>query len=391
MPSDQYKRIEQLLEKYRDKSISYEEYLELFEYIGNKEYKKAIFEIMDQRYRTLNPDADVHDIDWDNMYRQIAHENGHGKNSFWRPLRYLAAAVTLIIISYSIHKFYIRNSVKGTENQVAVTDVAPGSDKATLTLSDGSRLELNENKKGELAEQGVTRINQVSGAITYVPENTDVTAQDVMFNTLTTPRGGKYHVVLSDGSKVWLNAESSLTFPAHFSGPQRKVILTGEGYFEVAKNKEMPFIVEVGDAQVKVLGTHFNIMAYQDEKVLKTTLLEGSINFSRNNQNRVIAPGQQVQYTVDKQGFTIYKADMEAAMAWKNGLFVFNDTRIDDIMKSIQRWYNVDVVYNNDKPDISYTGVIPRSANLSKVLTVLESAGNVKFEIKGNMVTCSKK
>jgi len=211
------------------------------------------------------------------------------------------------------------------------------------------------------------------------------------YNTLATPRAGQYKLILADGSKVWLNAASSLKYPTTFDSEYRRVVLTGEAYFEIAENKAHPFIVETGDAQIKVLGTHFNIMAYQEEHISEATLLEGSIQFARGDRQILLKPGQQVLYRPGSNYEKVIRPDLEDIMAWRNGVFVFDDTDIEEIMRSVKRWYDVDVVFKGAKPDLSFTGVIPRTGNISKVLKILESAGDIVFDINGKTVTCAKK
>jgi len=209
----------------------------------------------------------------------------------------------------------------------------------------------------------------------------------VAFNTISTPVGGQYTVVLPDGSKVWLNAASSLKFPTAFTGTERRVELTGEGYFEVAKNKHMPFKVNFNREEVEVLGTHFNISAYPDEAVTRTTLLEGSVRISKNNIKKILVPGQQAISSMQTGGFNIAEVNTDEAIAWKNGLFLFHNENIRSIMKKIARWYNVDVNYQGSFTNQEYGGRISQSKNLSEILKNLELTGTIHFKIEGRRVT----
>jgi ferric-dicitrate binding protein FerR (iron transport regulator) len=207
-----------------------------------------------------------------------------------------------------------------------------------------------------------------------------------LYNTISTPKGGQYQVTLSDGSKVWLNAASSLRFPATFSGKERKVELTGEGYFEVAHNKKMPFHVTVNDLDVEVLGTHFNINAYADESAIKTTLLEGSVKVVKGNETKIIEPGEQASVTTSEDEINVkQQVDLEQVVAWKNGIFQFERADIESVMRQISRWYDIDVDYHGRVSE-HFGGTISRDVNISDVLKMLEMTGGVNFKIDGKKV-----
>ncbi|UKJ06782.1 FecR family protein [Solitalea lacus] len=283
-------------------------------------------------------------------------------------------------------------SFLGEKNQqrqqiVQKNDVAPGGNKAVLTLADGKQLILDSAVNGALAKQGNANVLKLkNGEIAY---NSGSSAdKEVMYNTLATPAGGQYKLILPDGSKVWLNAASSIRYPTAFAGKERNVEISGEAYFEVAKNAEMPFKVKIdGDTEVEVLGTHFDIMAYKNELKSATTLLEGSVRIKRGNNHQLLVPGQQAVYQRGvNNAVEVEKADLESVMAWKNGLFVFDNVNIEQVMRQIERWYDVEVVYKGKVPDISFTGVIPRNSNVSKVLQALESTGGLRFAIEGKRI-----
>jgi ferric-dicitrate binding protein FerR (iron transport regulator) len=264
-------------------------------------------------------------------------------------------------------------------------DAAPGGNKAKLLLADGSAIDLNEAGNGRISKQGNAQITKQSGGLVYDLSKISKTAP-VIFNTLITPKGGQYQLTLSDGTKVWLNAASSLRFPTAFTGNGRKVILSGEAYFEVAKNNAMPFEVQVNGMTVKVLGTHFDVMAYGDENKVVTTLLEGAVKISKGNASAVLQPGQQA--TLNNSGnIAVDAADMEKAVAWKNGLFEFNDDNIEMIMRQLARWYDMEVKYEGDMQDKDFTGSIPRGSNLSEVLNMLALTGILQFRIEGKYIT----
>jgi ferric-dicitrate binding protein FerR (iron transport regulator) len=304
------------------------------------------------------------------------------------------AAAIFVLLAGSAY-FFFNKAGKEKETAVAKTktqqnDVAPGGNKAVLTLANGTTISLNDAANGMLAQQGSTNVvKSRDGSIEYSPSTGGGRgeASTIGYNSLSTPKGGQYQLVLPDGSKVWLNAASSITYPTAFTGSQRKVKITGEVYFEVAHNSRMPFIVEKGSLAVEVLGTHFNINAYDDEDAMKTTLLEGKVKTSMvNGEWSILKPGQQA--VMHNSRFTIHdNVDLEAIMAWKNGLFHFENADIKAVMRQLARWYDVDVVYKNPaaKSDPLFIDM-SRNANLSDVLKALELSGSARFHIEGKKI-----
>jgi transmembrane sensor len=240
-------------------------------------------------------------------------------------------------------------------------------------------------QNGTLLQKGATKITKQGGLLIYNDSGSTNQDAPIVYNTLSTPRGGQYQVVLSDGSKVWLNAASSLHFPTSFTGNQRVVELTGEAYFEVTKNKKKPFFVKVGDMQVKVLGTHFNINAYSDESSIKTSLLEGSVKIAKGKVTGLLNPGEQAVLDNQNDKVEIKKVNMDEVMAWKNGIFQFDGADLTTIMRDISRWYNVEIVYDGEEPMRRFEGKISRTAQLSDVLKIL-ALSNVKFIVVGNKI-----
>jgi transmembrane sensor len=292
--------------------------------------------------------------------------------------------------------------VQNTTTPPKIQDVQPGGDKARLTLADGTVIVLTDIKDGEIRkEQGIS-ITKQNGQLIYDASHAQMTAGSegpthhsllTTHHTITTPRGGQYQVILPDGTKVWLNASSSLQYPAAFTGNERKVTLTGEGYFEVTKNAGKSFKVHIisGDrnSEVEVLGTHFNINAYDDEADVKTTLLEGKVKVSAispvlsREQSAVLKPGEQISISQTSQLSQPFPVQTDAVIAWKNGLFSFNSMDIQTIMRQIARWYNLDVSYEGKIPATTFTWEESRNTNLSVVLKVLETGG-VHFRLEGN-------
>lgn len=307
--------------------------------------------------------------------------------------RVSAAAAVLIVVC---GLFLFVSQQRSNKNQTApVTnnnfknDVAPPlTNKATLTLADGSKIEIDSAGEGVFAKQGnVSVVKKSDGEIAYNGNKTDA----VQYNTLTIPKGSKpFKLKLSDGSHVWLNVASSITYPTAFAGKERKVVITGEAYFEVTHNASMPFIVKQAnsDMQVQVLGTHFNVNTYDDETSMKVTLLEGAVNVSHNQEHILLAPGEQAQVsnTAIKK---VSNANLNEVMAWKNGTFYFNGADIKTIMRQVEKWYNVDIVY---KDDINYSFVanISRDVNASQLFKILELTDLVHFKIEGNKITVMK-
>ncbi|NML37611.1 DUF4974 domain-containing protein [Chitinophaga sp. G-6-1-13] len=295
-----------------------------------------------------------------------------------------AAAAVLALLLWGVY-LLTRPAPLPTPTAVNTTtqDIPAGGNKATLTLANGSRIVLDDTAEGTVASQGGVSIHKNStGQLTYtITSNNQST--DTGYNTIQTPKGGQYRVNLPDGSRVWLNAATSLTFPAAFGAGRRTVSLNGEAYFEVAAMPNaQPFTVKANDFTIDVLGTQFNIMAYADEKNSRTTLLTGAVRVTKGDVGKVLQPGQEA---ITGSGIQVRDADTEAAVAWKNGMTVFSDADIHSIMRQIARWYDVDIVYQGEIPQRQFTGKIPRNANVSKVLKILELS-NIHFTIDGRKI-----
>ncbi|WP_293306801.1 FecR family protein [Pedobacter sp. UBA5917] len=306
------------------------------------------------------------------------------RSSAW--LKWSIAASVLVLLSVGL-LFYISQNTKIAGQKLA--DVAPGGNKATLILASGKKIDLSGAGNGAIADEtGIKVIKTAEGKIIYDLSNTTA-ATNEQYNTIETPKGGQYQVNLADGTKVWLNAASSLRYPTHFSGNERRVELTGEGYFEVAHQKDKPFKVASAGQTVEVLGTHFNIMAYHDEPVVKTTLLQGSVRISMGKQQTLLKPGEQALRSGDKISVS-EDVDMEDVVAWKNGYFKFNES-LEGIMSKISRWYGVEVVYETKTdPNLTYSGKISRGRNISAILKIIEFNGDVHFRIEGRKVYVTK-
>ena len=301
------------------------------------------------------------------------------------------AAAAILILGFGLYWWLgLKESSKmadqNTRQTTALADLPPGGNKAVLTLGDGSEIILDSAKNGNLGNQGNSNITKSKTGELIYNEGSAKAVNAIVFNTLTTPKGGQYHIVLPDGSGVWLNAASSLKFPTSFTGKERRVEITGEVYFEVMHNAKMPFIVKINETEVAVLGTHFNVMAYPDEKTIKTTLLEGAVKVSRAGKSATLSPGQQASITNSVGNINVLaNVDTEKEMAWKNGYFQFEDENLESIMRQVARWYDVDVNYDGNMSKEHFTGRLPRNANVSKVLKILSLSG-VKFRIENKTI-----
>jgi len=301
----------------------------------------------------------------------------------------IAAAAAVLIIAMAAVFFYLN-----PKDQVAVplakNDINPGKNKALLTLADGRKISLTDALNGEVAKQpGVLISKNEKGQLVYQASANAAGKGENEYNTIEAPKGGRWQVILPDGSKVFLNASSSLKYPVSFSKRERRVELNGEAYFEISHNKNLPFRVIAKGQTVEVLGTHFNIMAYNDEPTLKTTLLTGSVRVATAGESLILKPGEQSQLAGEKMK-VVQDVDLEDVMAWKNGYFKFNES-LAAVMAKVSRWYDVEISYET-KPDplFKYTGEISRDKNLSEILNMLEYTGNVHFKIEGRRVIVTK-
>jgi ferric-dicitrate binding protein FerR (iron transport regulator) len=260
-------------------------------------------------------------------------------------------------------------------------DVDPGQQGAILTLSNGQTIVLDSAANGALAQEGAAKVIKEDGQIVY---KDDAAAGQVVYNTMTTPRGRQYNLLLADGTRVWLNAASSITYPTAFTGKERAVRITGEVYFEVAHRAGMPFTVQKDDVQVQVLGTHFNVNTYAEEASLNVTLLEGAVRVVKGSSVNNIRPGQQAQVKGDGVR-VVNNVNLEEVMAWKNGYFRFGGSSIESLMGQLSRWYDVEIEYRKKVSDRFYAE-IPRDTKLSDVLKALELTGQVRFGIEGKKI-----
>jgi len=364
------KEAKELLEKYKSGKCSPKEKLLLQKW----------FHHLNEDEQTELTKADLKTAKRELRKKMIPVIGGPGSYSIWSQI--IAAAVIIIIISTGtlFYRNYIKvNDAKHTIAK-AQNDIPPGGNVATLTLADGRKISLTDAKNGHLAEQSGIKISKTAdGQLIYSISDSEASSQSNAYNTIETPPGGQYQVILPDGSKVWLNSASSLRYPVRFTNNERKVEISGEAYFEVAHNSRMPFKVINRNQTVEVLGTHFNIMAYPDESSTNTTLLEGSVKIIKENKSKIILPGQQTR--VKNGDIDVATVDVTQVIAWKEGYFMFKNEDIRSIMRQISRWYNLEVKYEGSIPEKVFGGKISRTRNVSEVLEILESTGSIRFKI----------
>ena len=378
-------RLEELFNRYIHRTATESEESELMLLMLDPELTDKKEALIEAAYDKLPSEYLMSDTQADNIFTNIVSQQKPVITLFWK--RWLVAASIILMVGAGSYFLFFNKSEKQIDiAKLPVThDVkAPATNRAMITLADGKTVYLDSTNNGQLALQNNVRlIKTADGQITSEADASTHLSMTASMNTLFNPKGSKVvDMTLSDGSRVWLNAGSSITYPTAFIGNERKVTMTGEAYFEVTKSKNMSFIVSVEDAEVQVLGTHFNIMAYNEENAVKTTLLEGSVRFVSGNNAGLLKPGQQSQLIKDGQVKVISGVDVDEVMAWKNGVFYFKNADIKTVMRELSRWYDVDVVYQGEIKPKKFGGEIQRDLNLSEVLEGLKETG-IHFRIEG--------
>jgi len=383
-------RLSYLLVRYFGNAATEAENEELMVLLANNENEPAVKSVMDEVWSSFKESNTVFaPAKSSEMLAGILKTRQlPARRRFLNSWQAVAAVLIFLLLGTGMFRWLTRptqTSLAKTESTTFKHDAAPGGNKATLTLANGAVIVLDSAVNGLLAQQGNARVQKLSdGQLAYKALHEKPI--EVLYNTLTTPRGGQYQLVLPDGSKVWLNAASSISYPTAFTGGERSVEIKGEAYFEVAKNTTMPFVVKVNDVRVQVLGTHFNINAYSDEDAVKTTLLEGAVKVTKGAATVLLNPGEQAILAYSSSEIRVHaNADLESVIAWKNGYFSFNQTDLATIMRQMARWYDVDIVYSGKVPDRRFGGEIPRNTNAAQVLKMLEES-KVHFRIEGKKV-----
>lgn len=311
--------------------------------------------------------------------RKIA---GRKRAPIWR---YIAIAAASIAVLFTAVYLYKTAPVNEDEKMIAVDrkDLLPGNEKALLTLEDGRQISFDETKRNET----ITDNMSVVGGDGQLEYRLDGEIGELIFHTLTVPRKGHFKLLLPDGSKVWLNAESSIRYPVVFGKNERRVFVTGETFFEVAKDKNRPFSVVVGEIVVEALGTEFNVNAYPNEPRAAVTLVEGSVMVTRGKMDNLLQPGQQAR--IDENSFEITPADVDGVTAWRNNLFRFKNTPLEEIMRTVERWYDADVEYR-EPVSLHLNATIERDVPVSKLLNILGKTEQVHFTIEGKKIIVMK-
>jgi ferric-dicitrate binding protein FerR (iron transport regulator) len=400
-----YFKIASLITKFLDGSLSSEESGVLNEWIDENKKHQILFE------KLTSPDYlqdHLHYWENDNTAKQwelletALKENrtNHSQETsvkvlIRKSLRYAAMAVPVILLCgtgwYFVH---YKNGKKGADHpgsSLANVYIMPKGKVAQLVLGNGKVVNLNNSLKETITEKNGTKVNNGKNSLSY--PNTNTKSKETIYNTLVVPRGGEYEVTLSDGTKVWLNAASSLRFPVQFNGNERKVFLTGEGYFEVSKDAAHPFVVNTNKMDVTVLGTSFDVSAYPDDPGERTVLNTGSVRVNTVegiaglNDGVILKPGYEAVLSENENNLRTNTANMESVLAWKNGMFIFEGEPLGSIMRKLSRWYNVNVKFDNDTDTgLHFTGRIKRFENITGLLNLMELTGKVKFSVVGNEV-----
>lgn len=295
------------------------------------------------------------------------------RRSWW------AAAVVCLLAGYAVYHMLSKQK-ESPASIVQTPDIPAGREGAILTLADGSTVLLDSAGNGIIAKQDGTSVSLQDGRLTYDPSGN--TGNDIVYNTMNTPRGRQFAITLPDGTRAWLNAASSIRYPTRFTGPERRVSITGEVYFEVNRKAAQPFRVSINDSmEVTVLGTQFNVNAYPDENSINTTLLEGSVLVAAKKEQILLRPGQQAMLNKNAKGFRVLHPNLSHVMAWKNGQFNFEGAGLQEVMRQLSRWYDIEVVYEKGIPAFEFGGGISRDMKLKELLEVLESA-HIRFRLE---------
>lgn len=351
-------RLEYLLEQYRRNLCTSEERMEIDNW-----YKDLGDESLKFHTHANSPGAGEYlDHQYGVIKSRIIRDKIRNRYSL-----FMKAVAAILLLGVGTWYFIFKPNSAIVKHTLAIADIEPGTDRAVLSLANGKTILLDERGNGDIGvEDGVQIIKTDSGELAY----TGHSAGSNSYNTLSTPRGGKYKITLSDGTKVWLNAETVLKFPAAFTGTERGVELTGEAYFEVAKDSKRPFHVLSGSQKVEVLGTHFNIFGYPNEKQIRTTLLEGKVSVETGGKKMMLSPGEES--VLEGKALTTRSANLDQAIAWKEGLIDITNQSLEEIFTQISRWYDVEVIFQGKIPEKQLSGQLDRGLMLSQLVQGLQ-------------------
>ncbi|WEK38227.1 MAG: FecR domain-containing protein [Candidatus Pseudobacter hemicellulosilyticus] len=382
--------IDRLLQAWQAQLLSREEYEALFRALADPAHREQVEAYLDQRLLAQPAEATAlaRELDWEGMFRRIIGPEQPPQTVPVHRVHFLrrwgwAAAVLLVLLGAGTLYLLNQNPGRAVVVQEPGQDIQPGKEGAILTLADGRQVVLDSLGNGVIAEQNGARVVLEKGKLNYLLS--ERSEQVLTYNTMSTPRGRQFMLQLPDGSRVWLNAASSLRYPTAFQGKERRVELTGEAYFEVAPNKGQPFFVTLNNqATVEVLGTRFNANAYGNEQQLDATLLEGSVRVVSGSSRVVLEPGQNARINGSIQ--VQREADINQVIAWKNGLFNFEGKKLREVMRQLERWYDIEVVVQPEVPDIEFYGEINRDISLAGMLKALKLS-DVRFAMDGRKLT----
>ena len=383
----QKNRLDYLIDKFHSGSITAKEHDELLELLAEESNQDTAEDFFHKSWNNFEPQENL-DLNF-----QISPEikeifdqktNNKRKNIIYRYIgTAVAASLTLFCLFYFLFIHKPNNTAQITNNSRVLTDLEPGKDRATLTLSNNQKITLEGDISGIITEtEGLiikkNKNNEILIEVKPIEAKSELINE---LNTISTPKGGQFTVILPDKSKVYLNAETSLTFPSEFASNERVVSLDGEAFFEIAKSKTKPFFVKTEAMTIEVLGTHFNVNSYNSDQLKSTTLVEGSIKIYTATNSKLMIPGQKADIRKGTTSIQIQTVDIEEAIAWKNGYFLFIDKDLKTIMKYLSRWYNFDIKFGESFVNETFTGTVSRNQNISEILKIFEKSGSTKLKI----------
>jgi len=396
MEKNHIDRLRHLLHAYMENNISEAEFDELVLLIHKTGEDEALDAAIDQAWNELDQHIAI-DVNSERIYDQIladprlssnkATSKKYGIRHAWPAIAGAAALICMGIFLYIQQRQNDKNMpdptvVQSTKRSPSIT---LGSKRALLTLSNGEQIMLDSMSEKMLSQQLGTTVKKTQGKLHYIDDATHQGDQPSQQNTISTPSGSEFELLLPDGTNVWLNAGSSITYPTRFSGAYRTIKLLGEAYFDVAKNKDQPFVIDANGTQIKVLGTQFNVHAYQNEETVKTTLVAGAILV----KSKKLKPGQQAITFPASEKIMISAVDLQEATAWRQGYFFFADEELTTVMNTLARWYNIEVTYSGNLQGKTFGGTISRYEDFNKLLKAIELTGSVHFQVNGRRVMVS--
>ncbi|CAL1518847.1 FecR domain-containing protein [Chitinophaga sp. MM2321] len=398
--NERYYEIAGLIGKFLRAELSSEEAAQLEAWVAESDENKKLWERLTNplyleeqvQYWESNKDKRIY---WKRLSAKITGKQLPGRMVVHKALRYAAILLPFILICGAGWYFFSGQGQKETK-ALANVHILPQGKVAQLTLANGKKINLTDSLQEAITEKDGTKVRNHSSALSYVSGSGDLHTE-TLYNTLVTPRGGEYRIELSDGTKVWLNAASSLRYPTQFNGKERKVYLSGEAYFEVAKDAAHPFMVNADKMDITVLGTKFNVSSYPDDPIQKTALAEGSVLINGVGQSAeksngvILKPGYEAVITKNDRKIQVNKVNIEAALAWKNGMFIFDSESLGSLMRKLSRWYNIEVKYDDGVDTLfHFTGRIRRYEEITGILHLIELTGKVGFTFKDNELHVKK-